>query len=137
MLNAQPKNLGDLRAFLIATMVGVRDGSVDPLKADRIAKLATAVNDSFNAETQLALANFRVGGVLTAIGDTAIGGETVEHIAIEHQPVPVPPVRKPATVAPIEASHRVFCDQCERTVTLAEGNACVSAFCKARPEARS
>ena len=45
------QSAGDLRNFLAEVMEGVRDGSIDPLKADRIAKLASQINESFYAET--------------------------------------------------------------------------------------
>src|SRR4051794_25009976 len=44
------KSMGDLRMFLVETMQGVRDGTVEPGQAGQIAKLAAQINASVHAE---------------------------------------------------------------------------------------
>lgn len=50
----QLKTTGDLRAALAEILDGVRDGSIDPQKANAAVKVAAQINQSFMAEVEVA-----------------------------------------------------------------------------------
>jgi hypothetical protein len=118
---------GDLRQFLAETMVSVREGKIDLQRADRIAKLAGAVSASMLAETQVALAKLHQGGIgslrLDGGQDAPVIEAKAEPPRVEHRP------RVPST------EEHVFCEQCDRRVTVGEAVACKSQFCKAKAAA--
>ena len=125
------KNAGELRAFLIDVMEEVRAGTCDPLKADRIAKLAAQVNESFYSEAQLSLTAFKIGGKVIGIGEVEIGDRANQpNQAIEHKPAQI--VVETPISTPV--SGFTYCGQCERRVKPAEAEACKSPFCKVRSQ---
>lgn len=129
------KTTGDLRAFLAETIERVRNGTCDHASADRIAKLAGQISASMTAEAQAALVCQKFGGSLGAL---PLGGVT-EATA---EPTPVIASVKASVIAPAarvatkpEDRERVWCEQCDRSVTVGEAVSCKSAFCKAKAAA--
>jgi len=63
---------GELREFLLDTMIEVRFGNLDLDKAARLTKLATQVNESIYAEIKASKLRAEAGETLPRLGDIFI-----------------------------------------------------------------
>lgn len=131
------KTTGDLRDFLAEVIIAVREGTIDQQRATAISKIACQINDSFVTEAQAALVALKLGFDGNSIGDMPLLGtrrEESKPLTIEHVPAAEEPA--PVTSAVVEfapsSKGKMFCAQCDRTVSAHEGERCTSAFCKAR-----
>lgn len=71
---------GDLRRFLLESMVELRNGEIPTSMANGLARLASTVNDSLFAEARIAVVAMMAGQTPTEIGD----------LNLEHrEPLPV------------------------------------------------
>ena len=71
------RTTGDLRSFLAAMMLDVKNGAVDLDKASRITKLAGQINESFYAEVKVAKVRTEAGEAMGALGGMVVGGTQV------------------------------------------------------------
>ena len=72
-MSGKIKTTGELRDFLSAMMVGVKNGDLDLDKASRITKLAGQINESFYAEIKVAQVRCAAGDVMVDLGAMQIG----------------------------------------------------------------
>ncbi len=149
------KTAGELRGFLADTLADIRSGIIDTNKANAIAKIAAQINASLQVEVTTALQLEKMGGGTAVAGSMVIATHETEGEMVRQLPQADPVLDRamdvidtPVEIAPkpiaapkpkfsgsvpklVEPGTRVFCDQCDRNVTVAEGMACTSAFCKA------
>ena len=76
------KTAGQLREFLVETMLAVRDGSLDADAARTVTKIAAQVNESFYTEAMITKTRKELAGEdAQPLGALAIGGEpTQRHV---------------------------------------------------------
>ena len=67
------KTTGELREFLAAAMIDVRDGELEVDKAHRIVSLAAQINENFYAEARMAGLAADAGKRIDDLGGLAIG----------------------------------------------------------------
>ena len=73
------ENVGELRAFLVTMMVGVKDGLIDGQDARDIVKLAAQINESFYSEIKVAKLRHDIAGEkFRTLGATPIGDTSKE-----------------------------------------------------------
>lgn len=100
----------DLRKFLAEVMVDVRTGTVEPVQAQAIAKLSAQINQSLALEIN---ASFRKGV------------EKADFVDVE-----------PLKIASEAAEDgKVWCDQCDDRIAVAEAAGCKSPHCSFRKSA--
>lgn len=69
------QTVGQLREFLVNTMLGVKDGSIKIDEASRITKLAAQVNESFYSEIKIAKTMLEAGQEAIALGKLPINSQ--------------------------------------------------------------
>ena len=155
------RTAGELRGFLADVLADIRQGHVDTNKANAIAKIAAQINASLQVEVTTALQLEKMGGGKAVAGSMVIATHEMESetarqlpkaepeveraMEVLDVPLPVPaekvePVARAATSKPILPQNpnahpdRIWCEQCDQSVTVSQALVCGSKFCKAKDE---
>lgn len=139
----QLRTAGDLRGFLAEVLVGIKNGDVDANQAGAISKVAAQINASLATEVQARMHLKGLDG--EAAGGMVIGSLAADSPAAEPlqkpQQLPAAPSEQFAEAAKISAprhtpkrgeGEKIWCEQCDMSVTVAQAVGCKSAFCKAK-----
>ncbi len=129
------RTAGELRGFLADVLIGIQSGEIDTNRANAIAKVSAQINQSLAVEVNTALQLEKLGK-----GGMVAGSMVIAHHGEIDAPLTVgeitTTVKSPTTVKftpPTRDGDKTWCDQCDMNVTVAQGIACKSAHCKAKP----
>lgn len=66
------RTTGELRAFLAQALEDVKDGTLEPERANRITKLAAQINESFYSEIKIVKILGEAGTAVSQLGELPI-----------------------------------------------------------------
>jgi len=72
-MNEKIKTTGELREFLSALLLDVKNGTLELDKASRITKLAGQINENFYAEIKVSKVLLEAGSAVNKFGELPIG----------------------------------------------------------------